>query len=693
MAVTNLNNVNHYGESTDGKYYHDSNKPTKQNILCRGQPAWQVIQNSEDFRNGTNPPMDEEPDSTKFHVLRPQKAKFAVVIDVSGSMSKYRRLTRVQQSATDWIQYDVQNGSSVAIVKFSSYASPMAHLTKITGTNEREQLVNVINKLTAGGNTNLVDGLQKGLDELNPPKSFTSGGVIIYMTDGQRNRGPPLDTLKSRIIQDEVKIVTMAIGAASDPNLENLAKWSNGQTYFIHDGGGLDDLDNAFKATTTYQPNVPLSDEEIEVYDQTVSSQTTFTDSFTIDSTLGRDVNIKIGVPQTDLTSNLAFQMQLRNGSAFSQTLKSRTTSITFPTLEDGTYKFNVTSPSKTLSMLNIQVSSKASTSTALPLWTKCWISTGLKDVDASSDKLSIHAQVTNGQNPVMNADVWAYVEQEGKTVPIELKLIDDGSGADNVADDGIYSRFFAHYNGVSGRYTLRCQVKGNPNSSYVPSNFVSGSQNNESETPYGAYPIKPSDITTPLCCGSDTGLSGLPSSKTGDFIRVNNPGSFKVKNAPAKDKDVWPPNRVLDLKVEKSMDNFLTINFTAPGDDFDSGTPSKYNLTYSHKLLDPNNINKTLTVTQQVLESEIINGSIDHPLNATEKVVLVLSANQILNLTKTIYDFEVYAVDKAGNKGDPSNRASICNQCYTPPPNGASKHDTFFKTLLLLVIVKTILM
>ena len=63
--------------------------------------------------------MDEEPDSTKFHVLRPQKAKFAVVIDVSGSMSKYRRLTRVQQSATDWIQYDVLNGSSVAIVTFS----------------------------------------------------------------------------------------------------------------------------------------------------------------------------------------------------------------------------------------------------------------------------------------------------------------------------------------------------------------------------------------------------------------------------------------------------------------------------------------------------------------------------------------------------------------------------------------------
>ena len=82
--------------------------------------------------------------------------------------------------------------------------------------------------------------------------------------------------------------------------------------------------------------------------------------------------------------------------------------------------------------------------------------------------------------------------------------------------------------------------------------------------------------------------------------MRVNNPGSFKVKNrnqqtfsmlhlsqlalqvknAPAKDKDVWPPNRVLDLKAEKSMDNYLTINFTAPGDDFDSGT-REYILLY----------------------------------------------------------------------------------------------------------------
>ena len=172
----------------------------------------------------------------------------------------------------------------------------------------------------------------------------------------------------------------MAIGASSDQNLENLAKWSNGQTYFIHDGEREKQIIiSLLKYNVEYfyfrrwpgwsrqcfQGNHYLSakctpkwwgnwgtnstkklflriDEindvfvifAFKVYDQTVSSQTTFTDSFTIDSTLGRDVNIKIGVPQTDLTSNLAFQMQLRNGSLFKQTLKTRTTSLTFPTLE-----------------------------------------------------------------------------------------------------------------------------------------------------------------------------------------------------------------------------------------------------------------------------------------------------------------------------------------------------------------------
>ena len=83
----------------------------------------------------------------------------------------------------------------------------------------------------------------------------------------------------------------------------------------------------------------------------------------------------------------------------------------------------------------------------------------GLNDVNAQIDKLAILAKVTHGSDPVMNADVMAYIEREGEAAPIEIQLLDNGSGADNVADDGLYSRYFTKYDGKNGRYTLRCRV------------------------------------------------------------------------------------------------------------------------------------------------------------------------------------------------------------------------------------------
>ena len=48
------------------------------------------------------------------------------------------------------------------------------------------------------------------------------------------------------------------------------------------------------------------------------------------------------------------------------------------------------------------------------------------------------------------------------------------------------------------------------------------------------------------------------------------------MTNAPAKDVDLWPPNKVLDLKVGQFMDKFFLVNFTAPGDDYDAGKRKK---------------------------------------------------------------------------------------------------------------------
>ena len=55
----------------------------------------------------------------------------------------------------------------------------------------------------------------------------------------------------------------------------------------------------------------------------------------------------------------------------------------------------------------------------------------------------------------------------------------------------------------------------------------------------------------------------------------------LQVKNAPANNVDLWPPNRVLDLKVGIFEEKFLIVNFTAPGDDYDSGKRMEFQNTF----------------------------------------------------------------------------------------------------------------
>ena len=52
-----------------------------------------------------------------------------------------------------------------------------------------------------------------------------------------------------------------------------------------------------------------------------------------------------------------------------------------------------------------------------------------------------------------------ASITREGENEPVQLKLSDDGRGADLTEEDGIYSAYFIDYTGVTGRYTLECEV------------------------------------------------------------------------------------------------------------------------------------------------------------------------------------------------------------------------------------------
>jgi hypothetical protein len=52
---------------------------------------------------------------------------------------------------------------------------------------------------------------------------------------------------------------------ASDPKLESLAEISGGKAYFVKDGSGLEDINDVFSESNTYQPAVPSGEAEIIV--------------------------------------------------------------------------------------------------------------------------------------------------------------------------------------------------------------------------------------------------------------------------------------------------------------------------------------------------------------------------------------------------------------------------------------------
>ena len=100
-----------------------------------------------------------------------------------------------------------------------------------------------------------------------------------------------------------------------------------------------------------------------------------------------------------------------------------------------------------------------------LPITADCWTNVGPRDevlTGDKADKLVLYGQVRQGGNPVIAADLRAFVS-EGEEEGSELSLRDDGITPDNVKNDGIYSAYFTQFKPNQGesRHSLVCSVAG----------------------------------------------------------------------------------------------------------------------------------------------------------------------------------------------------------------------------------------
>merc|ERR1712178_620121 len=86
---------------------------------------------------------------------------------------------------------------------------------------------------------------------------------------------------------------------------------------------------------------------------------------------------------------------------------------------------------------ISVKITAKSKDQSTDPIMSKCWIATGGQQINSEMDlKLSVVAEVTQGNKPVIGAKVQAIVErpsdENGNPYPaIEVELADNGAGAD----------------------------------------------------------------------------------------------------------------------------------------------------------------------------------------------------------------------------------------------------------------------
>ena len=277
-----------------------------------------------------------------------------------------------------------------------------------------------------------------------------------------------------------------------------------------------------------------------------------------------------------------------------------------------------------------------------------------------------LYASVTQGDSlPVLDADVVAEVRRPGRPadeLPVSLRLRDSGSGYPDVTSgDGVYSAYFTGFSAESGRYSVSVRASHGDGAARTPK--------------MGGTVLNGGDTSGSVCCGSSAPCSfTIP---TGPFLRFAEAPSFYVeqpvdnfylrqqqqqqqqqqglpKNSPPLGlvNDVFPPSRVTDFRVENYVPDslFVTLSWTAPGGDLDSGRAFRYEIRcYTNRaaLRDDAFAEMSIPVHASLVPSPEEAG------NEQRCTVGVPWPNEV-------FYYAVVAFDEAGNRGEISNTAAV---------------------------------
>ncbi|XP_041064000.1 calcium-activated chloride channel regulator 1-like isoform X2 [Carcharodon carcharias] len=560
---------------------HNPEAPNMQNKMCNQRSTWDVIKESEDFRN--NRPPHIGPVIPTFTILQAKDRVLCLVLDISGSMGSVLR------------------GDDGA----------------------------------------------------------TNGDEIVLLTDGEDSG---ISSCFAEVEQSGSVIHTIALGPGAAVELEQLSKMTGGSQFAATDNVDASGLIDAFTGLVSGNGDISQQSIQLESSGTRIDDDSWLNNTVFIDKTVGNDTFFVV----TWETQTPYMFVHDPNGKVYDSgdfgidaTVRTARLNI-FGTAQAGPWMYSILNPG-TEQIITITVTSRAADVNVPPIT----VNVHIREKDSGGT--IIYAEVSQGFSPVMFAKVTAIIERPTGP-PVEQDLSDDGLAADVVKNDGIYTKFFHKYSGY-GRYNFKVRVEGKEGTTktairtgahafYIPGYTENGMIQTNLPRPAG----NTEDLQAEL----------------GDFSRVKSGGVISVPaGTPIVD---FPPCKITDLQAT-IVKNKVELEWTAPGDDYDQGAASRYEMRMSDNLLQlRDNFSTAALVNLTSLNPQ--------PYGSREAIAFVPENTKLQNGTN-IY-FALCAYDTINQSSEMSNvaKASVYVPFIEHAKGNNSKSEVVWSVIVVTILV-----
>ncbi|XP_067220894.1 calcium-activated chloride channel regulator 1-like isoform X1 [Chanodichthys erythropterus] len=632
---------------------HNYEAPNLQNKKCGKATRTVIFEDSvdKDALRSLKPLLSSPPAPT-FKVVQRKHRVVCLVLDVSGNMHG-SRMRRLQQGATHFLQH-IEDKASVGIVTFSSNAKTLSPLTTIDSESTRDKLIELLPKVAKGG-THICKGLNLGLQVLKNDNGDVMGDEIIFLTDGEASDN--INSCVPAAIESDAIINTMALGDKAAKALREMAAKTGGKFFTASDDILSNQLLNGF-----FSLKLPTGDQTKDpVQIDSVGKKTSdwFNGTILVDQTIGNKTSFTI----TYETSLPDISIQSPNDSTYKQIQmhhykSAKTVTLKVPgTAQPGDWKYSIQTTIN--QSLTVTATSQAARADVPPIVVKAHMNQQFSD---GTKPLIVFAEVSQNYMSVIKTEVWATLLSESGSAQ-QLRLLDNGAGADAFKDDGIYSRYFTQMK--KGRSSLKVRVKNldgqarftiqkRGGAPYVPGYVVNGVVE--------LNPPKPPVSEESLAVGRFTRTA------TGESFEVAFTGSTPPN---------FPPNRITDLSAEIQEDSVL-LSWTAPGEDLDQGTAKSYEIRWSYDLQ---------MLRENFSNAHVVNTAAVSPLEAGSAEQHSFNLSFTIQNGSTLF-FAVQSEDKENAKSETSNIAQASKILPDPTPSAISNPGLNLTVLVISLCV-----